>query len=113
MEETNIKEVVEEIRNAGEAELKETIEKWFESTRTAGMKIGAQYISAGVYGVIKKHLNKKSKASLNDYRRMTDEIIKVIYVQLIKEETIQNDLEENNDRTTEEINRTDSDDNKE
>ena len=101
MEETNIKEVVEEIKNAGEKELKETIEKWFTSTRTAGMKIGAQYISAGVYGIIKKHLNKKAKASLNDYRRMTDDIIEMISVQLIKEETIQNDLEENNDGTTE------------
>lgn len=113
MEETNIKEVVEEIKSAGEKELKETIEKWFTSIRTAGMKIGAQYISAGVYGIIKKHLDKKAKASLNDYRRMTDEIIKIVSVQLVKEETIQNDLEENNDRTTEEINGTDSNNNKE
>lgn len=112
MEETNIKEVVEEIKNAGEDELKKVIEDWFSSTRTAGMKIGAQYISAGVYEIIKKHLGKKAKASLNDYRRMTDEIIKLISVQLTTKETIQNDLEENNDRTTEEINRTDSEDNK-
>lgn len=112
MEETNIKEVVEEIKNAGEDELKKVIEDWFSSTRTAGMKIGAQYISAGVYEIIKKHLGKKAKASLNDYRRMTDEIIKLISVQLITKETIQNDLEENNDGTTEEINRTDSEDNK-
>jgi O-acetyl-ADP-ribose deacetylase (regulator of RNase III) len=92
MAENNIKEVVEEIRNAGEEELKETIEKWFSSTRTAGMKIGAQYISAGVYGIIKKHLGKKAKSSLNDYRRMTDEIIQMISMQLATDETVQNDL---------------------
>jgi O-acetyl-ADP-ribose deacetylase (regulator of RNase III) len=100
-ENINMTEVVEEIKNAGEDELKKVIEDWFSSTRTAGMKIGAQYISAGVYGIIKKHLEKKAKASLNDYRRMTDEIIKLISVQLITKETIQNDLEENNDRTME------------
>ena len=96
MEETNIKEVVEEIKNAGEDELKKVVEDWFSSTRTAGMKIGAQFISAGVYGIIKKHLGKKAKASLNDYRRMTDEIIKMVSVQLATNETVQNDLEENN-----------------
>lgn len=94
MEETNIKEVVEEIRNASEEELKKVIEDWFSSTRTAGMKIGAQYISAGVYGIIKKHLNKKAKASLRDYQRMTDEIMTIISVQLAADETIQNDSEE-------------------
>ncbi len=88
MEDTNIKEVVEEIKNAGEDELRKVVEDWFSSTRTAGMKIGAQFISAGVYGIIKKHLGKKAKSSLNDYRRMTDEIIQMISVQL---ETQQND----------------------
>lgn len=97
MEETNIKEVVEEIKNAGEDELKKVIEDWFSSTRTAGMKIGAQYISAAVYGIIKKHLRKKAKASLNDYRRMTDEIIELISVQL----TEQNDYEEENEESNE------------
>lgn len=94
MEETNIKEVVEEIKNASEEELKKVIEDWFSSTRTAGMKIGAQYISAGVYGIIKKHLNKKAKASLRDYQRMTDEIMTIISVQLAADETVQNDSEE-------------------
>ena len=88
MEETNIKEVVEEIRGADEETLKSTIEKWFESTRTAGMKIGAQFISAAIFGVIKKHTKKVGKVSLNDYKRMTAEIIQIISVQL---ETQQND----------------------
>ena len=59
-EETNIKEVVEEIKNANEDELKKVIEGWFESTRTAGMKIGAQFISAAIFGVIEKHIKKNS-----------------------------------------------------
>lgn len=93
MDEINIKEVVEEIKSAGEDELKKTIEDWFSSIRTSGMKIGAQYISAGVYSIIKKHLGKKAKSSLNDYRRMTDDIIKLVSVQLATDETVQNDSE--------------------
>lgn len=81
-EETNIKEVVEEIKNANEDELKKVIEQWFESTRTAGMKIGAQFISAAIYGVIQKHIVKKEKTSLRDYKRAMDEIINIISVQL-------------------------------
>lgn len=96
MEETNIKEVVEEIRGADEETLKSTIEKWFESTRNQGLKIGAQFISAAIFGVIKKHTQKAGKVSLNDYKRMTAEIIKIISVQL----TQQNDSEE---ITTEEV----------
>lgn len=89
-EETNIKEAVEEIKNANEDELKKVIEQWFESTRTAGMKLGAQFISAAIFGIIKKHIIKKEKASLRDYKRAMDEIIKIISVQL----TEQNDSEE-------------------
>ena len=100
MAEENIKEVIEEIKGADEETLRSTIEKWFESTRTAGMKIGAQYISAAILGVIRKHTEKPSKTSLNDYKRMTAEIIKIISVQL----TQQNDLEENNDDGTTESN---------
>lgn len=105
-ENTNVTEVVKEIRSADEETLRTTIEKWFESTRTAGMKIGAQFISAAIFGVIQKHTKKAGKVSLNDYKRMTTEIIKIISVQL---ETQQNDLEENeNDRTTESNDNTNS-----
>lgn len=90
MEEVNIKEVVEEIKGADEETLKSTIEKWFESTRNQGLKIGAQYMSAAIFGVIKKHTQKAGKVSLNDYKRMTAEIAKIISVQL----TQQNDSEE-------------------
>lgn len=106
-ENTNVAEVVEEIRSADEETLRSTIEKWFESTRTAGMKIGAQFISAAIYGIIQKHIKKKTgaKASLRDYQRCVDEIIKIVSVQL----TQQNDLEENdNDGTTESDDNTNS-----
>lgn len=89
-EETNIKEVVEEIKNASEEELKQSIEKVLYSTRIAGMKIGAKFISEAVYHVIEKHTKKAGKVSLNDYKRMTADLIKIISVQL----TQQNDLEE-------------------
>ena len=89
-EETNIKEAVEEIKNANEDELKKIIEQWFESTRTSGMRIGAQFISAAIYGVIQKHIVKKEKTSLRDYKRAMDEIINIISVQL----TTQNDSTE-------------------
>ena len=93
MAEENIKEVIEEIRGVDEDTLRDTVEKWFESTRTAGMKIGAQFISAAIFGVIQKHIKKKTgaKASLRDYQRCVEEIIKIVSVQL----TQQNDLEEN------------------
>lgn len=111
MAEENIKEVVEEIKEADEETLRDTIEKWFESTRTAGMKIGAQYISAAIFGVAQKHLKKKAKASLRDYQRCMDEILKIISVQL----TTQNNSEETetveettNDGTTESNDNTNS-----
>lgn len=92
MEETNVKEVIEEIKGADEETLRATIEKWYETTRTAGMKIGAKFISAAIFGVIKKHTKKAGKVSLNDYKRMTAEIMNIISVQLT---TQQNDSEEN------------------
>lgn len=100
MAETNMKAVVDEVKNATEDELREVIEKWFESTRTQGMKIGAQYISAAIFGAIKEHLKKKSKPSLRDYQRCTDRIIEIISVQL----TQQNDSEETEQNGTTEEN---------
>lgn len=91
-EETKVMEAVEEIRNANEEELRKVIEQWFESTRTAGMKIGAQMISAAVFSIIQKHTMKSGKTSMRDYERMKAEIIKVISVQL----TQQNDSNEEN-----------------
>jgi hypothetical protein len=48
-------------------------------------------ISIVVADTIKKHTKKAGKVSLNDYKRMTAEIMNIISVQL----TEQNDSEEN------------------
>jgi hypothetical protein len=98
-----IEEAVAELQGADEAKLKEVIEKWFESTRNDGMRIGAQFISAAVVGVMQKHLKKGKDTSLRDYKRMTDDIWKIVSVQLKQNETQQNDLEDDDDGTTEEI----------
>lgn len=90
-EEINMSEVVKEVKNANEEELRKIIEDWYERTRTDGLKLGAKMISIVVADTIKKHTKKTSKVSLNDYRRMTSEILEIISVQL----TEQNDLAEN------------------
>ena len=98
MEETKIVEdAVQEIKNSDETQLKEVIEKWFEATRTDGMKLGAYYISMGVYAAIQKNLSKAGKTSLRDYKRAIDDIIKIVAVQL---KTEQNDSEEVTDDGT-------------
>lgn len=89
-ENKNVSEAVSEIRNATEEDLLETINKWFESTRTDGMKIGAKFIAAAVMGKIQKHLGKPGKSSLRDYERCIADIKKILAVQL----TQQNDSEE-------------------
>ena len=94
MEETNIKKAIEEIKSTNEDELRKVIEQWFESTRAAGMRIGAQYISAGIFGVIQKHIKKKAKPSLRDYQRCMDEIIKIISVQLTQQSDSKKVVEE-------------------
>lgn len=86
--------VVEEVKNASEEDLTEVIKDWFEKTRTAGMRLGAKFISAAVAGAIQKHIIKKEKPSLRDYRRCMDDITKIISVQLRKEEIAESAKEE-------------------
>ena len=93
MAEANIKEAVKEIKESNEESLQKVIEDWFERTRTQGLKLGAQYISAAIFGVISKHIIKKVKPSLRDYKRCIDEIIKIVSVQLNQQNTEQNDSE--------------------
>lgn len=90
-EENVVSKAVDEIKNANEDELKKVIENWFESARTDGMKIGAQFIAAAVMGKIKKHLDKPGKASLRDYERCIADIERILAVQL----TEQNDSTDN------------------
>lgn len=93
-EEVNMSEVIDEIKNANEDELRKVIEAWYEQTRTDGLKIGAKFISAAIYGAMQKHIIKKEKVSLRDYKRMTDEIIKIISVQLQSSEIGDEDIED-------------------
>ena len=89
-----------------EEKLQQVIEEWFERTRTQGLKIGASYISAAIFGVISKNIVKKAKPSLRDYKRCVDEIIKIVSVQLNQQNTEQNDSEADTvkeDNTNEEI----------
>jgi hypothetical protein len=105
-EEINMTEVVDEVKNATEDELKKVIEGHFEAVRTQGMKIGATYIAAAIYGAIEKNLKKGANSSLRDYQRAMKRIIEIVSVQLKQDETLQNDSEEaveenTNDGTTE------------
>ena len=93
-EENKMSEVVDEIKNASEEELKQVIEQHFEAVRAQGMKIGATYIAAAVYGAIEKNLGKAGKPSLRDYQRATKRVLEIVSVQLDQQETQQNDLSE-------------------
>ena len=107
-EEVNIKEVVEEIRASDEENLRKVIEDWFSRTRTDGMRLGAKYISATIFGIIQKHTKKPGKVSLNDYKRMTNDIIKIISVQLAKQNYSEDSVEEDDDVNKETINEQES-----
>ena len=91
-EELKIAEAIKEVKNASEEDLRKVIEGWYERTRTDGLKIGAQMVSAAVYSKIEKHLKKHGKVSLRDYQRCIDDILKLVSVQL----TQQNDSGEEN-----------------
>ena len=106
MEENLITSAVEEIKGANEEQLKKVIEEWYETIHAQSMRIGAKYIAAGVLGIINKHTKKAGKISLRDYERCIAELLKMISVQL--KETQQNDLEEQDDRTTESVSDTNS-----
>ena len=100
-EKVNISEAVSEVKNASEDDLRKVIEKWFESTRTQGMKLGASYISAAVYDTIQNHLKKGTQSSLRDYKRAVDDIIKIVSVQLAQQNTRQNDSQNNEENNLE------------
>lgn len=108
MAETNIKEAVKEIKEGDEESLRKVIEDWFERTRTSGMKIGTQYISAAIFGVIQKHIVKKAKPSLRDYRRCVDEIIKIVSVQLTQQNDSETDTVKENNTNEETVNEQES-----
>jgi hypothetical protein len=94
--------ILDDIKNKNEDELHKVIEEWYNKIHTQSMRLGAKYISAGIFGAIQKHLNKQSP-SLRDYERCIKDIRKIIAVQL----PVQNDdakettEDTTNDRTTE------------
>lgn len=101
-ENTNVSQAVEELKGANEEQLEQIIGRWFEQTRTQGMKIGAGFISAAVYDAIVKNLTDGGNSSLRDYKRAVKRVIEIVSVQLKQQETVQNDLEEaTNDGTAE------------
>ncbi len=107
-EENVVSKAMDEIKNASEDELKKVIEQHFEAVRTQGMKIGAQFISAAVYGAIEKNLKKGVNSSLRDYQRAIKRIYEIVSVQLTQQNdsiTIENDevTNEVTNEVTEEI----------
>lgn len=89
-EETKTSEVIDEINNANEDDLKRVIEEHFERIRTQSMKLGASYIAAAVYGAIRGNLIKGSNSSLRDYQRAIKRITEIVSVQLKQNKTVQN-----------------------
>ena len=86
MSEEIVAKAAEEIKNASDDKLKETIEDWYEKIHTIGLKTGASYISAVVFGTIQKHVVAKQNPSLRDYKRMTEDIVKIISIQLDRQD---------------------------
>lgn len=93
-EEINMSEVVEEVKGASDEELREVIERLFEQTRTSGMKIGAYFISSAVFDAINKNLTDGMNSSHRDFKRAIKKIYEIVSVQLKQHETVQNDLGE-------------------
>ena len=104
MAEEKVSKAMDEIKNASEDELKKVIEDWLEQTRTSGMKIGAQFISAAVYGAIEKNLKKGTNSSLRDYQRAIKRIYEIVSVQLAQQnDSIATDSNEITNEVAEEV----------
>ncbi len=104
MAEQNMSEVIEEVKNASEDELKQVIEGWYERTLMDGMHHGAYFISSAVMGAIDKNLRNGMNSSHRDFERTIKRIYEIVSVQLKQQETVQNDLkteEVTDDRTAE------------
>ena len=103
-EEVKMSDVIDEIKGASEEELRKVIEGHFEAVRTQGMKIGAQFMAAAVMGAIDKNLKNGMSSSHRDFERAIKRIYEIVSVQLKQQETVQNDLnteEDANDGTAE------------
>ena len=94
MEETKMSKVTDEVKNGSEDELKEVVEKWFESTHMDGVRPGAYMISAAVFDAINKNLKNGMNSSHRDFERAIKRVVEIVSVQLKQQETQQNDSEE-------------------
>ena len=103
-DEANIAEVANEIKNKSDEELKKTIEQWYEKTRTQGLKLGARMICTAGTDILTKHIGKKDKPSLRDYKRATEELIHLFPIPIKQAETEQNNLETTENSNGEESN---------
>ena len=109
MAEDVVSKAMDEIQTANEDELKKVIEQHFEVVRTQGMKIGAQFISAAIYGAMEKNLKKGINSSLRDYQRAIKRIYEIVSVQLAQQNDSNELMEEAiNDGTTEQNDNTNS-----
>ena len=93
-EEINMTDVVDEVKNASEDELRELIKKWFESTHMDGVRHGAYMISAAVFDAIHKNLKNGMNSSHRDFERAIKKVIEIVSVPLKQKEAQQNDSEE-------------------
>lgn len=98
--ENNIDVFIEQVKNNKDDELRKCIEEWFETTRSQSMKLGAIYISAAVMGAIEKNLKNGMSSSHRDFERAIKRVLEIVSVQLKQEETIQNDLKEATEETS-------------
>ena len=93
-EEIKMSEVTDEVKKDSEDELKEVVEKWFESTHMDGVRHGAYMISAAVFDAINKNLKNGMNSSHRDFERAIKRVVEIVSVQLKQQETQQNDLKE-------------------
>jgi hypothetical protein len=98
MAEEVVSKAIDEIKKANEDDLKKVIEQHFEMVRTQGMKIGATYIAAAVFGAIDKNLTNGKNSSLRDYQRAIKRVMEIVSVQLAQDKDSE---EETNDGTAE------------
>ena len=103
-DEVNLLEVADEIKNKSDEELKKTIEQWYGKTRTQGLKLGARMICTAGTDILTKHIGKKDKPSLRDYKRATEELIHLFSIPIKQAETEQNNLETTENSNGEESN---------
>ena len=93
MDQNNISNITNELEQAnGSVEIETVIKEWYEKIHTQSLKLGAKYISAAIMGAMQKHLHKEGKVTLRDYKRMTDDISKIIAVPIKKQEKVKEEV---------------------